>query len=395
MSPMCQAKNWQYQSVITQGLTLTNHNNFYGDSQGSPSLEFTEFTVSGSYQFHPSSRLSAQTLYRHAGAIEELSIDYLLLDSQLFSNAESLFGARLGRYKIPFGLYNETRDVAFARQSVLLPQSLYTDSQRDLKLAAEGGQLYSSFFSEYGQWDLDLYYGAISLDNISGFSEFPPEATFSNEAVAGLRLLFESFNGDWRAAISALEGKVDIFFNLQDLDAGIPLSADVDGEVKQAEVYFSLEYNWENWILSGEYRWNRRQTNFPVFTFPVPINPEDFAAGFVDFDLDLNIKQYGQAYYVQGKYIFNPRWNVYLRWDVVYEDKNDKDGDEVVGRPGYINFAKDLTLGVLWNINAHMLAGAELHKVKGTQWLSELDNPDPFDTDEDWLLWVMTFSYRL
>ena len=387
------AQKWQYQGVLTQGISITDENNFFGDSDESPSFEYTEASLSGSYQFHRSSRISGQALYRRAGAIDEASIDYLVLDSQFFSSDALISGIRLGRYKQPYGLYNETRDVAFARQSVLLAQSLYSDSQRDLKLSSDGLLLYTSLFNDYGQWDFDLSYGAINLDNVSGFSGFPSGGEFDNEYAAVGRVLFESFDSTWRAAITILDAGVGITFNLQPL-FGTPNELISGGDLEEQEVFASIEYNWHNWLFSSEYRFSHTQTFFSPVQISVPIDITNPALGFRTFSPDINIDRDGEAYYFQAKYIFNPQWTSYIRWDVVYDDKNDKNGDSAVNAPHYSMYAKDLTVGTLWNINASMLWGVEIHHVKGTQWLSTIDNPAPFDTKEDWNLFVSTFSYR-
>ncbi|NRB40728.1 MAG: hypothetical protein HRU20_20040 [Pseudomonadales bacterium] len=416
LSPLSAAEKWQYQAVLTQGMSLTDENNFYGDSQDSPSFEFTEISASGSYQFHRSSRLSGQALYRHAGAIEDISVDYLVLDTQYYSSEQALYGFRLGRYKLPFGLYNETRDVAFARQAVLLPQSLYSDSQRDLRIAADGLLLYASMFSQYGQWDIDLSYGKLNLDNISGYPGFPKGGSFSDEYAAVGRILFESFDGSFRAAISVINATVNYQFDLRDfdetLDQGmaqldaliqqlnpgvetLPITIPTGGDIEEQQIIASFEYSWEKITFSTEYRLTFTKTLFPSVTIPTLVDPMDPTAGLTTFSQEIpNLDLDGEAYYLQGKYIFNPQWSAYLRWDVVYDNKDDKNGDGVLNTPNYSVYAKDFTVGGIWNINPQIMLAAELHQIKGTQWLSTIDNPDPFDTKEKWKLFVMTLSYR-
>ena len=409
------AETWQFQGVFTQGMSLTDENNFYGDSNGSPSFEYTEISASGSFQFHSSSRISGQALYRHAGAIEDIDIDYLILDTQFYSDESALSGFRLGRYKLPYGLYNETRDVAFARQSVLLAQSLYSDSQRDLKLAADGLLLYTSVFSDYGQWDVDLSYGNLNLDNVSGYPGFPKGGTFSDESALVARVLFESFDGTYRAALSLIDAEVDYHFDLRDFDdeldqqmsdleqfirVAAPNAPDISipagGTIEEQQLIASFEYNWDKFTFSTEVKLTFTETLFPPVMIPVPVDITNPFAGITTIEQPIeNLDRDGVAYYLQSKYFFNHQWAMYLRWDVVYDDKDDKSGNGAVNAPDYSMYAKDITLGGIWNINTHMMLGAEIHHIKGTQWLSTLDNLDPFATEKYWNLFVMTFSYRL
>ena len=61
--------------------------------------------------------------------------------------------------KTPLGLYNDTRDVAFTRPSILLPQSIYFDRTRKLALAADGVHLYGEYRSDLG--DISFQAGVV------------------------------------------------------------------------------------------------------------------------------------------------------------------------------------------------------------------------------------------
>ncbi len=64
------------------------------------------------------------------------------------------------------------------------------------------------------------------------------------------------------------------------------------------------------------------------------------------------------------------------------------------GRPDHSRFAKDLTVGLRWNITPSIMLRAEYHRVNGTGWLSTLDNPNPAFTDQHWNLFAAQASYR-
>ena len=79
----------------------TDKNNIYGETQDDISLDYTELSINGSYNFPYSTRLSGQTIYRHAGsqvlAAYGLNLDYLKLDKTLFQDETHMFGIRLGQ----------------------------------------------------------------------------------------------------------------------------------------------------------------------------------------------------------------------------------------------------------------------------------------------------------
>ncbi len=64
------------------------------------------------------------------------------------------------------------------------------------------------------------------------------------------------------------------------------------------------------------------------------------------------------------------------------------------GRPAFTRFAKDITVGLRWNITPELMVRAEYHRVNGTGWLSTLDNPVPGDLAQNWDLFSILGSYR-
>lgn len=99
----------------------------------------------------------------------------------------------------------------------------------------------------------------------------------------------------------------------------------------------------------------------------------------------------GESYYFQGVYRFNKKWEGVLRYDVLYTDKNDRSGKAFARstggqRPAHSRFAKDITVGLRFNVTPSFMLRAEYHRVNGTAWLSTLDNPDSSATSQHWNL---------
>ena len=121
-------EGFQVHGFLSQGYFLTsNHNNLFGDSTHGGSLGFTEIGVNVSWVPRPDVQLAIQGLSRRAGgaAEGEPELDFALLDYAAVETADRRLGARVGRVRLPFGLYNDARDVPFTRPSILLPQSIY------------------------------------------------------------------------------------------------------------------------------------------------------------------------------------------------------------------------------------------------------------------------------
>jgi hypothetical protein len=105
----------------------------------------------------------------------------------------------------------------------------------------------------------------------------------------------------------------------------------------------------------------------------------------------------GESYYLQAEYRFNPSWQAILRYDVLYNNRDDRDGKKfqaATGLPAYSQFAKDWTFGVRYNVNPSFMVAAEYHYVNGTAWLPIQDNPDPLDRKQYWSLFALLAGFR-
>ena len=135
--------DFQIHGFASQAYITTSDNNVFGNSDNGGSFGLTEAGLNASVRPLPRLQLSGQVVSRRAGegvtGIPRL--DYAILDYRLYSQEANQFGIRVGRLKNPFGFYNETRDVAHTRPSILLPQSIYFDRTRNLGLSGDSVQL--------------------------------------------------------------------------------------------------------------------------------------------------------------------------------------------------------------------------------------------------------------
>jgi len=372
------ADRWSVNGFITQGYFKSDHNNIYGDSEDG-SFDFRELAVNASYRANAELFLAGQLMSRKAGHVDDGSpqVDYLLADYRFVDNQAYRLGARIGRLKIPYGLYNDTRDVAFTRPSVMLPQSLYIDLARDLELSADGAALYGSFhILDAYRIDVDLLIGEPKKDRnveYAYLSQDWPGAFDDSIGYMG-RLTLSDTTEQWKTGIT-LGG-----FTLEYDDKGLPAGAGgpSDGDVEIQVAVLSGQYNTERWSFTGEYM--LQHVDWTELGGVFALDPEN------DFE----------AWYLQAQYRINPSWELILRYDVQYLDRDDKDGTKTAalfGKPAHTQFAKDLTLGVGWRPNADWLLRAEWHLVEGTSWVPEQDNRGK-TLEEDWNLFSLQATYR-
>ncbi len=369
--------NLQIHGFASQSwLMSSDKNNFFGKSSSdNGSFDFRELGLNASMR--PLSRLqfSAQMLSRTAGVGSpgNVRLDYGFMDYTFFSGEASQLGIRLGRMKTPFGFYNDTRDVPFTRPSILLPQSIYFDRTRKLAIAADGVHLYGEHRSDLG----DVSFQAGTVRPLVRGDE--AEAAVFSRQLPGHLAPEISYTG--RVNYDLDGGRVRLAVSATQLNIGYTPGA-VDGlhagSIRFTPLIFSAQYNAERWSLTSEYA--LRHLEYKNF-------------GVQQLALDF----YGESYYFQGAYRVTPELEGIVRYDVLFTDKDDRSGRKYAAATGvaaFNRFAKDITVGLRWNVTPEFMLRAEYHHVNGTAWLSTLDNPNLRDLSQHWDLFTVLGSYR-
>jgi len=355
----------------------TTANNLFGETDDNASLEFWELGINGSWRPTNNLLLSAQLASRRAGLEDNgaIRLDYGLLSYSFLDNPKSRAGIRVGRVLNPYGFYNETRDVAFTRTSILLPQSIYFDRTRDLALSSDGVQLFGQTQAGFGDFSLQLNVGLPRTDDDSRTeravlgTDFPGQVE-GQASVLG-RLIYERDAGRWRFGISS--GSIQL-----DYKSKGPVDLLPDGEFVFQPLILSAQYNAEKFSLTTEFGQRALKSG-----------------GFGR----RKATTAGESGYIEGVYRFTPRWEAFLRYDILFADRDDRDGKKFaagdrLGRPAHSRFAKDLALGLTWRANKSLLFRAEYHYVDGTAWLPIADNPDFTDWEQYWSIFAFQMAVR-
>ena len=121
---------------ISQGYMRSNKNNFLAESYGG-SFQFNELGINFSVELTDQLHAGLQLASRDLGSLgnNKVVVDWAFMDYHY----QDWMGLRVGRVKMPFGLYNETRDIDMLRTSILLPQGVYNENFRDALTGIQGG----------------------------------------------------------------------------------------------------------------------------------------------------------------------------------------------------------------------------------------------------------------
>lgn len=389
-------RDLQIHGFVSQGFVLSKGNNVNGSSKDSSgSLKYQEFGVNSSWRPRGDLLLAGQLASVRAGAStdEYLVLEYGLVDYTPYQGERGRFGLRAGKIKLPIGFYNDSRDAVFTRPSILMPQGVYLDNS--------GARAFGYFSEIGGSIYGDLYAGdhAIYLE-ATGFGEQglgdTADIAILRKKAAGefkvdrgvlLRLSDDYDGGRARAALSLASVKVNY-----KADPNKPFSTASnlfakDGDLDFKQAVLSLQYNWPQFSLTGEYVWRTFKLDELI-----PANP---------FGLSSKVDLSPTGAYLQGTYRITPRWSSFLRYDEQIRDGNDRNGRSQSARskqpqPRYYFFAKDWTVGTRYDLGSNVAMWAEFHYVDGVAWVNPLDNPgfDSGRADRYWNLFTVMLGYR-
>jgi len=370
-------QNFQLHGFISQGLIDVNGSNFVNDDE-SLSAELTELGLNGSYQLNSKLRLTGQIVYLDGGNryAKGTRIDYALLDWSVYDDSSWQANIYLGRFKNNHWLYSSSRDVPFARPSIILPQSVYYDGFRDIAVGGDGVALKLSHSDDdYGNFDFNFSYGASSI------SDEQAEMILSNLATGKAKqdydiqasLYWQPAFSSWRFGVSLL----DSVFNYESND---DFDSFYDGDFTFQFYTMNALYEGENWEFSGEVH----QTRFVTEGFYHPQYERD---------------PVGQGFYLQSRYKLNNKLTLLMRYERFYNDKNDKDGKELEnsagGRiPAYFGFHRDTTVGLSYDFSSDISLRLEYHWFQGAGRLTPVVRPNPQVNDsQNWQLWAAQLMY--
>lgn len=353
-SALAYSDDFNIYGTLAQGYFLTDRNNYFGDSTRG-SFDFRELGIGASYKINDNLRASGLLMSRKAGKTADgnVDVDYLMLDYTAFKQENSNFGIRVGRQKQNFGFYNETRDVAETRPSILLPQSIYFDNARKFLINADGVQLYGEHWSDGAYTKM-----TINLMSSNGVDNKETELYFLGADTPG-HLKEASFAKGIKIEHVDDGTEFSAYFAVNPIQY-VPGTNDyfTSGKINISAAWLSARHTFEHFIVTSE-----------VFTAQSAYS--GFGAYLPDF------KIYPLGAYVQGEWIASEKWQFYSRYDMSFADSHDLNGTKLAaktGKPATAFYAKDTMIGGRYRFTPTTSLSAEIHYVRGTVWLPASDN---------------------
>ncbi len=334
-------------AFVSQGFILTNNNNYLADDTKHGSFQFSEVGLNFTKDLTDRLRLGLQLFAEDIGPTGNYNatVDWFYADYRW----KDWLGVRVGRVKIPFGLYNEVQDVDSARLPILLPQAVYPLENSNDLLAQTGGELYGYLrMGRAGALDYHAYAGTIFVPVPVTAPTAPFLQNFNVPYVAGGRLMWELPVEGLRIGSSAQALKLE----------GTVLSGPLTLQEQVPAILWvsSVEYSAHDLLLAAEYsRW-----------FVKGI----VSGGLTEYEQTIEERAYALAAYRETRWL---QTGAYFSW-LIPNAATDVPGAQLTlvapaGPPQPALHAarqNDLAVTVRFDINSFWLVKLEGHYMFGT-----------------------------
>jgi hypothetical protein len=369
------ADDWHWHGFITQGIIQAEDSNFV-NNDGKVTTELTEIGLNSVWQLDPSIRFAGQLMYLDGGNRfqQGVRIDYLFLNWTAINSLDWQVDLYAGRYKNMHWLYSSTRDVAITRPMIVLPQSVYFDSFRDIAVGSDGIAVQSTYSGSLGELELNWSLGSTPTPKeqsqriISSFITGSTEQDFVHQVSSFFRP--SGAKSQWGVSL------LDSDFNYRRTQTDI--FADGDFTVQRAML--NWRYSEENWELSSELF----QERVSVYGFYAP---------------GIQRTQFGQGAYLLARYNLTPQTTLYASYDHFYANKDDKGGRllplQTAGQVAdYFGYQRDSALSLTHNFGHNLRATLEYHWTVGTGRLGPNVVPDTVvNRSKHHQMWAVQLMY--
>jgi hypothetical protein len=370
--------------IVSQGyLKSTDYNYLAATKDGT--FQFNEVLINASAKVSPKLRVGAQLMSRNLGQAgnEDFALDWAFADYRV----RDQIGLRIGKIKTPHGLYNTTRDVDMVRNSILLPQVVYTEVMRDVMNGFEGASIYGSLsLADNFSLSYEGFYGTVDVER----TLFPVDMIVLPvmQNVYGAPLPYY----DWKAKVEHIYGgNLQLFPPIDGLRLGASaFEAKMEGTglftgpgLAFTPVFMMEAAPW--WVLSAEYSRDNLVAVFEFTRAMIEMELRDLATPMGPMTIPMEDRRGG--WYGQVTYRATDLLELGAYYSQFYPNYMVRDGDG----PAYQQ--KDIALTARMDITDYWLIKAELHFMTGNgQVRPELNRGADFAID-DWKLFGIKSTF--
>lgn len=357
ISNSANADDWSWHGFVSQGLIQARESNFV-NNDGEVSARLTEAGLNSVYKIDSNLKVSGQLMYLNGGNrfVDGLRADYLFLNWTPYSSLDWQLDLYAGRFKNMHWAYSSTRDVALTRPLIVLPQSVYFDSFRDIAVGSDGVALRSSHNLAIGEVDFIWSWGSTPI------SRDMSQRVISTDVVGETNQKFvHQASSYWRPTNSQMQWGISLLDSDFSYKQANPDSY-FDGQFTVQRVMLNWRYSAENWELTSELMQERVFVN--GFIFPT-----------------LQRNQYAQGAFLLGRYDWSASTSWYLSYDYFIANKDNPSGSQLPASSGgfiasYFGYQRDAAISIDHELSQNLRLKLEYHFIEGTGRLGPNVIPD-------------------
>ena len=371
---------------ISQGFIKTpGSNTFPVNNSGKGSFNFNDFGINFTKEITPDLHMGLQLFAFDRGSYgrDRVTLDWAYGDYRF----KDWLGFRVGKVKIPLGLYNEARDNDALRTFILLPQQAYFDYERDSLVAILGGGLYGSIpMDAAGTLNYQVEVGAIPAVADGGF------AKEIGSMIGDLNIIDINSGAsfahslEWRTPVSGLRALVTGLHTTLKGAATVDPALNNDGVGGTAtwkydrlhRYLFSLEYTLGDLVLSGEYE-------LDDYTLTATYDN--------NVTSDFNSRQSSDSWCIMGTYRFTDWFELGAFYHEVYADRHHRDGStfkEFNLYAPYNMWWKDTAMTLRFDPIPNVVLKIEGHYINGNYEIIENFK----GSKQDWYIFATKVTYN-
>ena len=351
------ADDWSWHGFVSQGLIQARESNFV-NNDGEVSARLTEAGLNSVYKIDSNLKVSGQLMYLNGGNrfVDGLRADYLFLNWTPYSSLDWQLDLYAGRFKNMHWAYSSTRDVALTRPLIVLPQSVYFDSFRDIAVGSDGVALRSSHNLAIGEVDFIWSWGSTPI------SRDMSQRVISTDVVGETNQKFvHQASSYWRPTNSQMQWGISLLDSDFSYKQANP-DRYFDGQFTVQRVMLNWRYSAENWELTSELMQERV-----------------FVDGFIFPTLQRN--QYAQGAFLLGRYDWSASTSWYLSYDYFIANKDNPSGSQLPASSGgfiasYFGYQRDAAISIDHELSQNLRLKLEYHFIEGTGRLGPNVIPD-------------------
>jgi hypothetical protein len=378
--------NLKINGFLSQGYINSSGNNYYGDTKDG-TFQLNEVGLALNSQVNERLRVGLQLLSRDVGRSgnNTVRLDWAFADYHF----DDKLGFRIGKVKMPMGLYNDGRDSDFLRPMAFLPQSIYDEVKRDLLVANQGVAIYGNLpgwflgnldyqafagennFPDDSPLLLGLKQAATPVASVKGYGTVT-DISADNKYVFGGSLILNTSIDGLRIGASYFRGKADLYLTtITGPSQFLPA-----GEIEMVHRFvYSLEYVKKLFTFAAEYSESyRKQQIFGTSIYDAP----------------------SQEYYAMLTVNLTNKLSLTGLADFYYDNKHDRRGESYTApKVKIMAWQKDYGVGTRYDVNQNWCLKAEWHEVDGAGLFTSIFNPQgPSSLVKDWNYYILKASFN-